>query len=102
VVILAEMDSVYQSITWHGHRGGYAGFVQADVEPAQGVHVMLTGETQNTGAKDEQSSYGAWLSVVWFFWSHTDLRVDNVYQSIGNPAGSTSVLSLLAQLHVYL
>ena len=102
VVLLAEMDSVYQSLTWHGHRGGYAGFIQADVEPAQGIHLMATGELMNTGSVGEPPSYSAWFSAAWFFWSHMDLRVDNVYQVIGSPAGDTSVLSLLVQYHVYL
>src|SRR4029077_6509075 len=60
LVILAEGDSVYQSLTWHGHRGGFAGFVQADVEPTQGVHVMLTGEAMNGGAAGESPSFGGW------------------------------------------
>jgi hypothetical protein len=102
VVILAEADSVYESLTWHGHRGGYAGFAQLDVEPLDGVHLMLTGETMNSGTKDESASYGAWLSLVWFFWSHMDLRVDDVYQSLGSPAGNSTFSSLLFQYHVYL
>jgi hypothetical protein len=102
LVILAEGDSVYQSLTWHGHRGGFAGFVQADVEPTQGVHVMLTGEAMNGGAAGESPSFGGWLSMVWFFWSHVDVRLDNVYQVLGSSAGETGVLSLLLQFHVYL
>jgi hypothetical protein len=102
LVLLAEANSVYQSITWHGHRGGYAGFVQADLEPAQGLHLMATGELMNSGTARESPSYGGWFSAAWFFWSHMDLRVDNVYQVIGSPAGDTSVLSLLVQYHVYL
>jgi hypothetical protein len=102
VVLLAEMDSVYQSLTWHGHRGGYAGFLQADVEPAQGVHLMATAEVMNSGSVGEPASYSGWFSAVWFFWSHMDMRVDNVYQVIGSPAGDTNVLSLLLQYHVYL
>jgi hypothetical protein len=102
LVLLAEADSVYQSLTWHGHRGGFATFVQADIEPTQGVHVMLTGEAMNGGTKGESPSYGGWLSMVWFFWSHMDLRLDNVYQVLGSPAGQTGVLSLLLQFHVYL
>jgi hypothetical protein len=102
LVLLAEADSVYQSLTWNGHRGGYAGFVQADAEPAQGIHLMLTGEAMNNGSVGEPASYAGWFSVVWFFWSHMDLRMDNVYEVLGNPAGDTSVLSLLLQIHAYL
>ncbi|MGA7124330.1 MAG: hypothetical protein WBY94_29785, partial [Polyangiaceae bacterium] len=80
----------------------YAGFLQADVEPAQGVHLMATAEVMNSGSVGEPASYSGWFSAVWFFWSHMDMRVDNVYQVIGSPAGDTNVLSLLLQYHVYL
>ena len=102
LVLLGEFDSVYQSLTWNGHRGGYAGFLQADAEPAQGIHLMATGEIENGGTMDEPPSYAGWLSAAWFFWSHMDVRVDNVYEVVGSPAGDTSVLSLLVQFHVYL
>ncbi len=102
VVLLAEADSVYQSLTWNGHRGGYAAFAQADVEPTQGVHLILTGETMNGGSAGESPSFSGWLSLGWFFWSHMDLRVDNIYQVLGSASGSTDAVSLLAQLHVYL
>lgn len=102
VVLLAEADSVYQSLTWNGHRGGYAAFAQADVEPAQGIHLIFTGETMNGGNAGESPSFGGWVSLNWFFWSHVDLRIDNVYQVLGSTAGDTSVVSLLLQFHVYL
>jgi hypothetical protein len=102
LVVLAEADSVYQSLTWHGHRGGYAAFVQADAEPTQGIHLMVTGEAMNSGAAGESASRAAWFSAVWFFWSHMDVRVDNVFEVLGSTAGDTNVLSLLVQFHVYL
>jgi hypothetical protein len=102
LVLLAEADSVYQSLTWNGHRGGYAGFVQADVEPAQGVHLMATGEIENDGSAGEPPSFAGWFSAAWFFWSHMDMRMDNVYEVVGSPAGNSNVLSLLVQFHVYL
>jgi hypothetical protein len=108
LVLLAEFDSVYQSLTWNGHRGGYAGFIQADYEPAQGFHVMLTGETMNSGAAGEPASFDGWLSGVWFFLPHMDLRMDAIYSllgtppSTGSPAGRTSVTTWLAQFHVFL
>ncbi len=108
IVFLAELDSVYQSLTWNGHRGGYAGFVQADYEPTQGFHVMLTGETMNSGTAGEPASYDGWLSAVWFFLPHMDLRFDGIYSSLGGasvggaPATHTGVTSWLAQFHVFL
>jgi hypothetical protein len=108
LVLMGEFDSVYQSLTWHGHRGGYAGFVQADYEPTQGFHIMLTAETMNSGAAGEPPSFDGWLSGVWFFLPHMDLRLDAIYSTLGSPATSSTPAShtaqstWLAQFHVYL
>jgi hypothetical protein len=108
LVLLAEFDSVYQSLTWHGHRGGYAGFLQADYEPTQGFHVMATTETMNGGSQGEPASYDGWLSAVWFCLPHVDLRLDGIYSVLGapgvggTPASHTSVTTWLAQFHVFL
>jgi|CZKU01.1.fsa_nt_gi hypothetical protein len=104
LVLLAEADSVYQSLTWNGHRGGYAAFAQADYEPAQGFHVMLTGEVLNGGAAQEPASFDGWLSAVWFFLPHMDLRFDGIYSSIGaaGAPANTGVTTWLAQFHVFL
>ncbi len=108
LVILAELDSVYQSLTWNGHRSGYAGFAQLDYEPVHGFHFLLTGEAMNGGSAGEPWSYDGWASAAWFFLPHADLRLDGVYSSIGqastggSPAGHVSVTTWLAQLHVFL
>jgi hypothetical protein len=104
LVLMGEADLVYQSLTWNGHRGGYAAFLQADVEPYQGVHFMLTGEAMNGGSAGEKSSLGGWLSAVWFFAPHSDLRLDGIYQSLGAAGGGpvTSAFTWLAQIHVFL
>ena len=107
LVFLAEADSVYQSLTFNGHRGGYAAFAQADYEPSQGFHVMLTGEVMNGGAAGEPTSFDGWVSAVWFFLPHMDLRFDGIYSSIGTPGGSgapgthTGATTWLAQFHVF-
>jgi hypothetical protein len=102
LVLMAEIDWVYQSLTWNGHRGGYAGFLQADIEPVQGVHFMVTGESMDGGSAGEPSSFGAWLSGVWFFAPHMDVRLDGVYQTLRSPEGSTNVWVWLPQIHVFL
>ncbi len=108
LVLLAEFDSVYQSLTWNGHRGGYAGFVQADYEPVQGFHVMATTEVMNGGTQGEPVSSDGWLSGVWFFLPHMDLRLDGIFSSLGapgvsgTPASHTAVSTWLAQFHVFL
>ena len=108
LALLAEADSVYQSLTWNGHRGGYAALLQADYEAAAGVPLMLTGEAMNSGAEYEPSSLDGWLSAVWFCLPHVDLRLDGIYTSQGI-AGTVSVpssrvgsLTWLAQFHVFL
>jgi hypothetical protein len=108
IVFMAEGDWIYQSLTWNGHRSGFAAFLQTDYEPAQGFHVMVTGEAMNGGNPDEPSSYDAWLSAVWFFLPHMDVRFDGIYSTIGTPpapgapAQHTGVTTWLAQLHVFL
>jgi hypothetical protein len=108
LVFLTEIDSVYQSLTWNGHRGGFAGFAQVDYEPIQGVHAMITGEAMNSGQAGEPLSADVWLSAVWFFLPHTDVRFDAIFSSLGapgvngGPATHTSDTSCLAQFHVFL
>jgi len=108
LVLFAEIDSNYQSLTWNGHRGGFAGFAQADYEPTQGFHVMLTGETMNSGTADEPTSFDWWLTAVWFFLPHMDVRIDAIYSTLGQaptpttPSSYTNVSTWLAQFHVFL
>jgi hypothetical protein len=108
LVFLAEIDSVYQSLTWNGHRGGFAGFAQADYEPLQGLHAMLTGEIMNSGQAGEPLSADYWLSGVWFFLPHMDLRFDAIFSTLGAPgldgapSTHTSQTLLLGQFHVFL
>ncbi len=61
-----EWDYSFESPKGDQHREGLVGFVQADVEAAQGVHVILTGEANNVGINSPQPSLRrmAVLSVV--------------------------------------
>jgi len=102
LVLLAEGDWLYQSLTWNGHRGGFAMFAQADWEPSQGFHFMVTGEAKNDGNKDEPPSFAGWVSTAWFFGRHVDVRVDDIYQRLGSKSGGTDAFSLILQLHVFL
>jgi hypothetical protein len=108
LVLLGEEDWVYQSLTLNGHRSGYAGFLQADYESVQGLHLMATGEVMNGGASGEPTSFDAWLSAVWFFLPHVDVRFDGIYSSLGippgggQPASRANVTTWLLQFHVFL
>ena len=64
---------------------------------------MLTPEFLDAGARQGEEPlpgagkirWGAWGSVVWYFWNQFDLRVDYLYRQEADP-------SILAQLHVFL
>lgn len=105
VAVLAEVDGIFTS----RRETGYVGFLQADVEAIQGVHVLLTGEMLDLGHAKAQPGVaetartpgegkpkvGGWFSVAWFVYSHFDVRFDAI-QRTGDD------LQLLGQLHVYL
>jgi hypothetical protein len=102
LVLLSESDYVLESPKddeWHE---GVVGFLQADFEVVQGIHLIATGEAQNVGINSPPASWGAWLSYAWFFAPHADLRFDGIYQSRGSDTGRLDALTLLIQGHVYL
>lgn len=79
---------------------GLATMLQADVEPVQGLHFMVTGETYTPGKQAQ--SYGGWLGTAWFFAPHADLRLDFMRRSeIFGPA-RVPVTAAMAQVHVFL
>lgn len=99
LVVMAEADVLMQS----ERELGYVGLLVADIEPFQGLHVVLTGEALNRGARknatetpvgstlipeDTSSSdgngtprFGGWGSLQWFPYPHFDMRVDAVARS---------------------
>jgi hypothetical protein len=102
LVLLAEADYVQRSPKDHLTSKGTVGYVQADYEPLQGVHFVVTGEAQHYGVHGTPWSWGAWVSEIWFMAPHLDFRIDNIYQSVGDVEGRTGTLTLLAQAHLYL
>jgi hypothetical protein len=102
LVLLAEADYVQYSPKEDVRRKGTVGYVQADLEPIQGVHFALTGELQHVGIHGTPFSWGLWLSQFWFVAPHLDFRVDDIYQSVADPTGRRDSLTLLAQAHLYL
>ena len=101
VVVLAEGDALFKS----RHDPGYAGFLQADYEPVQGLHFDATGEVLDEGFEPGpgavrapgfgQPRFGGWLSAFWFFLPHLEARLDGVVRQ-------NDSFELLGQLHVYL
>lgn len=101
VVVFAEGDALLKS----RHDPGYAGFLQADYEPVQGLHFDATGEVVDEGYESStlqakspgfgQPRFGGWLSTFWFFLPHFEARLDGVVRQ-------NDSFELLTQLHVYL
>lgn len=102
LVLATEADYVLYSSKERDHRKGWVGYLQADVELLQGIHLIGTGEMHNVGVGNTLASYGAWLSYQWFFAPHADVRLDNVFYRLRSQSESSDALALMAQLHVYL
>lgn len=101
LVLMAEGDALVQSPAGAPTLVGCAAMVQADVEPYQGIHAMLTGELLSHGDVSEPS-VGGWLSLAWFFAPHADVRVDGIRQRFVQKTGAVDASTLLVQLHLYL
>jgi len=102
LVLLSELDYVFESPKYQLRRQGFVGYAQADLEAIQGVHFMGTLETSSVGTNHPPPSWGGWLSYAWFFAPHADLRLDSICQSFASNSGRTSALSFLIQAHLYL
>lgn len=112
VVVLVEADAMLSTsdaygIQTKGTTGGFIATAQVDYEPTQGLHLIGTGEMmiQNgvvlspTAQGVTVQSYAGWLSALWFFAPHADIRFDFVaYSQMSSSVG----FYLLPQLHVYL
>jgi len=102
LVLLGELDYVLESPkNMYKTRGG-VGYLQADLEATQGLHFMGTFEGSGVTVTSAPPSFGTWLSYAWFFAPHADIRLDNIYRSIGTTSGHLSELSFLVQGHLSL
>jgi hypothetical protein len=96
-VLMAEADLLIQSASGVTTDWGGTGFFQADVEPIQGLHFIITGETLR---QNQVTSAGAWLSVSWFFFTYCEARLDTIFTEFGVPGGGhQGTFSVLGQLH---
>ncbi len=100
LVLLGEGDVLVQHTPGSASLVGLATMLQADVEPVQGLHFMVTGETYTPGKQAQ--SYGGWLGSAWFFAPHADLRVDLMRRSEIFGPSRVPVTAAMAQLHVFL
>ncbi len=102
LVLLGELDYVLDSPRGLLKTRGVVGYLQGDIEPTQGVHFMGTFEGSGVTVTSAPPSFGGWLSYAWFFAPHADIRLDNIYRSIGTTSGHVGELSFLIQGHVSL
>jgi hypothetical protein len=102
LVLLAEADVLLHALDGAPNLLGYAGMLQADVEPVQGLHFIATAEGKNSGAANTGVSYGGWAGVNWFFLPHADLRVDAMMQRLSLGPTLFDTTGLMMQLHAYL
>ena len=101
IVLSAEADFLMHSQPSH-NAFGLAAFVQADAELTQGLHLILSLESNDHDFGLQSPSWGAWASVGWFFFPHADLRIDGQVQRVELPGMAVTAEALVGQLHFYL
>jgi len=99
LVFLVEADALVSSVEGKGTRAGYAGFLQADLEIFQGLHLAGTGEVLERPQEGGRPGAGVWGSVLFFPYSHFETRFDVVRRS---GLGSPPTMTFLLQAQVYL
>lgn len=101
LVVFSEVDALITSSDTAGTASGFASFIQANVEPIQGLHFLGTGEAALLSAGNPQKlmSYSGGLAALWFFMPHADVRFDFVAYSFDD---SPVTYYLLPQLHLFL
>lgn len=99
VAVLLEADALLVTRDQGGTSAGFAGLLQADVEPVQGLHGTLTAELLRRAQDDAELGVGLWAGAAWFFLPHFDVRADLIRRSgLSRDATYTALL----QLHGYL
>src|SRR5690606_2790310 len=105
LTFLSEANTLFRT----NANSGYVGFAQADWEPVQGLHFMLTGEFMDQGmpvqAEGEATptaqpgvgapKAGGWLSLDWFFFRQMEFRTDLLLRQ-------KEPLTIMGQFHMYL
>ncbi|HMJ16108.1 MAG TPA: hypothetical protein VK524_32055 [Polyangiaceae bacterium] len=102
LVLLTEWNYALTSPQRSERQEGAVGYLQADTEVTQGIHLIATGEAHSVGIDRPPVSYSAWLSYAWFFAPQADFRLDGIYQSLGSDLGRSDAFLLLMQAHMYL
>lgn len=101
LVIFGEGDLVVNSPAGASTTKAFASMLQGDVEPIQGLHLILTGETLTPGG-GAASSYGGWAAIDWFCLRQLDVRFDFMWRSMEAGGDRLDVKAVLVQAHLYL
>lgn len=102
VVLMAEADVLVNASREQDAGLGFTSLLQADVEPVQGLHILLSGETL-TPVGNLGTSVGAGLGVGFVFLPQLELRFDGFARRSPLPGGGGSQsFTVLSQLHLSL
>lgn len=102
LVLLGEATMLVRAPAGFDTAYGFVSMLQADWEPKQGLHLLVTGETLKDAREGSQTSLGGWLSAWWFFLPHVDARIDAIVRNVPTPIGDVRATTLLFQFHAFL
>ncbi len=102
LVFMAEGDVLVAIPGDLGTLVGFTAMLQGDLEPIQGVHLMLTGEAVDEGNEGDKPSIGGWATINWFFAPHADIRLDGISKLLWTGTAYVTGVTLDAQLHFWL
>jgi hypothetical protein len=102
LALLGEADVLFDAPQGTASVRRWVGLLQGDFEPTQGLHLIGAGEALSSGLGTTRSSWGGWLGVDYFFWSHMDVRADVVRQAAGYGNARMDVTSFIIQAHFYI
>lgn len=103
LVLLGEGDAIVRTSSSEAWGVGGVGWLQADIEPVQGVHIVPAVELAKLDETQAAPTMGGWLSFIWYPLPHAELRFDNIYTHV-SPSGVDAVgnFTSLLQLHFFL
>jgi hypothetical protein len=102
LALLAEGDFLTQAPAGAKRWNGLATMLQIDGEIWQGLHLLATGETYDSGQPGGSTSWGTWGSLAWFFLSRVDLRLDYMHRAESYGSVRQPVDAYMVQVHVFL
>lgn len=102
LVLSAEAGLLLDSTDGEPSTGTF-GYVSADVEPTQGLHLRATGEWCDDRLGDSASpALRPWGAVDWFVVPHLELRADVMYGTLYCTPGVEASPLGLVQVHAWL